>query len=162
MKKVAILTLLMLMVGGHKVAANELGVREYTGMGGWVLPDQVPGLDEMLPTWGVKYGFGVNNNGMVQLGYFNALAKGVSSHVLDVEYRYSSFNDGVGGYISAGAGAMHYKSSLLNKSRQEVNALIGTGFLFQVSSEVWFQSDMKFRVDPGVQLMLMFGLAMRL
>lgn len=162
MKKIAILTLFLALTAWKNAAANEVGVREYSLMGGWALPDQVPGLDEILPTWGVKWGFGVAPQGMVHLGYFNALAKGVSSHTLDVEFRYSSFSEGVGGYVSAGAGVMHYSSAVFEKSRQEVSALMGSGFLFQVSSEVWFQSEMKFRVDPGVQMLLLFGFAMRI
>ncbi len=161
MKTLAILTFILTSWWAPHAWASDQGVQEYAVVGGWVLPDQVPGMEDILPTWGVRAGWGVGPRTLLSISYLNSLAEGISSHQANVEARYSTFADGVIGYLSVGASMLHYKSYLMEPAQQELGVLMGTGFMFQVSEMVWLQSQMHFRLEPGVQLNLLLGLAVR-
>lgn len=162
MKNPILLCLWILLAWNSQLFASDAGVKEYAVVGGWVLPDQVPGMTEVLPTWGLRGGLGVSQRTLLSASYFNALAKGVDSHQLNLEARYSAFSEGVIGYLSAGAALLRYESDTLEEEQQKVNILMSTGALLHLNHRLWLQSEMQFQLDPGVQLRLTFGLAYRL
>ena len=163
MKTLAILFSFLLLLGwSPRVDASDQGVSEYALLGGWVLPDQVPGMEEVLPAWGLRAGVGVGPQTLLALSYLSSLADGIHSHQANLEARYSAFSDGVIGYLAAGASFLSYSSFQQESVHQELGVLMGTGFMFQLSQEVWLQSQMHFRLKPGVQLNLLMGIVMRL
>ncbi len=128
---------------------------------GSLLPNQIGGVTEIMPFFGVRYGYNLHP-GVIELGAANSHAYGVD---------YSMFSLSVMGsmvpipqfltifYVGPD---MHYYQGINDPGRNTViGGHVGGGIMMHVSDTLWFRSEMKFNMNPGTSLYIGFGFELR-
>lgn len=126
---------------------------------GPLLPNQIPGMTEIMPTWGVRYAFPVRK-GLIELGAANARAKGVIYYNGSLSMRGDFSLDDLNGVAYAGFDT-HYYAPPSSTFKMYFGAHAGGGFAMHLGDLLWFRTDMKFNVNPGTALYIGFGFEWR-
>lgn len=126
---------------------------------GPLLPNQIPGMTEIMPLWGIRYGIPVRK-GTLETGIASARAKGVEYYNGSVSIRGDYNIDDLFALVYAGLDT-HYYSPNGSPFTMYFGAHVGGGFAAHLGDLLWFRSDMKFNVNPGTALYIGFGLEWR-
>ncbi len=127
---------------------------------GPLLPNQIQGMTEIMPVWGVRYGLPVRK-GMLEMGVANARAYGVEYYNISASIRGDYNIDDMYALIYAGIDS-HYYSPNGAPFNMYFGAHVGGGFAAHLGDLLWFRTDMKFNVNPGTALYIGFGLEWRM
>lgn len=133
---------------------SELGI--HTGP---LLPNQIQGMSEIQPVWGLRYGF-PSGNGKLELNIANSRAEGVVYYNAYLSYRYDVHLDEISGFLIGGADLHQWSSPPDDTTRVVPGFHVGTGILMPLGDALWFRSEMKFNMNPGTALYIGFGLAL--
>ena len=128
---------------------------------GYMLPNQIDGVTEILPIFGGRYAFGLPA-GAVEISGENSHAQGIDWTSFGLSLRGEiPVATGVTGLIYAGP-SLHYYAPVNDTARRsDYGFHFGIGGLMLVTDSLWLRSDLKFMGNPGTSLYLMFGLMFR-
>jgi hypothetical protein len=128
---------------------------------GPLLPNQIDGMSEIQPVWGLRYG-APSGSGVLEINLANSRAEGVTYYDGYVSYRYDVILDEVTGFIYGGADLHQWSSPPDGTTRVVPGLHVGSGILMPLAGLLWFRSEMKFNMNPGTGLYIGFGLVLRL
>lgn len=134
---------------------SELGI--HTGP---LLPNQIQGMSEIQPVWGLRYGV-PSGKGMLELNVANSRAEGVVYYDAYLSYRYDVHLDEISGFLFGGADIHQWSSPPDDTTRVIPGVHLGTGIMMPLGDSLWFRSEMKFNMNPGTALYIGFGLVLR-
>lgn len=160
-----ILTLsLALIINGSSASAQDseakFGSELSAHVGTW-LPNQIPGITEIMPGWGARYSLSLGTP-MLEIGYRNHHAKGVDFNVASLDLRYDmNMIDSFTNVFYIGYDLNGYTPLGESERKWKGGTHVGTAFLMHVVSTFWLRMDMSFAVSPGTSLYLGFGFALR-
>lgn len=124
---------------------------------GSMLPNQIDGVNEILPVFGGRYGFGTNI-GTFEVGGANTHAEGIDWTQIEGSLRGDfDLGDGMSGLIYGGADWNWYIPAGASERQSETGFHIGTGALMSVTPNLSLRADLKFMGGPGTSLYLLFG-----
>lgn len=132
-----------------------------TAFVGHMLPNQILGVEEILPFVGGRYGLSTSL-GVIEVGALNAHAYGVDFTNFDISMRSDfPFEDGFAGLIYGGLDLNWYIPQNESERKTETGFHIGVGAMMSVASMLWLRSDLRFMLGPGTSLFVLFGLEYR-
>ncbi len=147
---------------GQKDSA-ELGANVGSEWGfhlGSFLPNQIDGITEILPMWGVRYGL-KTKRGFIEGGADFSKAMGTRFSSLSLSVRGDIPVQSLVGHVSVGIN-MH---QVIPPGTEHTTYLggghVGGGIMALIGNDVWFRTDMKFNVNPGTSLYIGFGFIFR-
>jgi hypothetical protein len=140
--------------GGDKSFGTIYGL--HTGP---LLPNQIQGMTEIMPTWGARYAFPLRK-GHLELGLANSQSSGTSYYNVSASYRGDVQLEDMFAVLYAGLDT-HYWHPPGEAFLTNFGAHVGGGFAAHLSDQLWFRSDMKFNLNPGTALYIGFGLEWR-
>ncbi len=128
---------------------------------GYMLPNQIEGVTEILPVGGGRYSLNYGFGGF-EFEAANSKGSGVDFTTLSVRYRADI-------PVAEGVSALGYGGMDLNwflpngaTSRQTETGLHGgvAGLLY-ITDALWLRADLKLTANPGTALHLLFGVMFR-
>src|SRR6185437_7439029 len=125
------------------------------------LPNQISGLTDITPFWGVTYGYhyGV---GMLEGGLHLANAGGASYYLYSAGYRVDEpVDDKLNGFINFGLNGSYFSTSNHLNKISAFGGYLGGGLLAQAAGPVWIRGGMQFNFGPGIGMMLTLGFMYR-
>ena len=128
---------------------------------GSMLPNQIPGVTEILPVAGGRYGIGTRL-GTFEFGGANSHASGIDFTTFEADLR-GDFPVAEG-LLGIGYGGFDYNwySPIGSSNRQsETGFHVGVGAMMLASNTLWLRTDLKFMGGPGTSLYLLFGFVFR-
>lgn len=146
------------------VAQSEEGTHgnEFSFHGGYLLPNQIDGVTEILPVVGARYGFAMSEAGVIEIGAANSHAEGVDFTTFTLSMRGEvPLIEGITGIVYGGADFNWYRPESQSERLTAVGAHLGAGGMMLVSETLWLRTEMKFMGGPGTSLYLGFGLVLR-
>ncbi len=138
-----------------KPSGSEFGV--HTGP---LLPNQIEGMTEIQPTWGLRYSTSFRT-GFLEASFANSRANGVIYYNGFLSYRYDVVVEGMVGMIYAGIDVHQWSYPPTDATKLVGGGHLGSGMLFPVGDAMWFRSEMKFNLNPGTALYIGFGFVLR-
>jgi|GEM_PF-2825221 len=134
---------------------------EFSLAAGYILPSRIPGMDQVMPIWGLRYGLPVSF-GVVEF-------EGVNSHAYGSDYY--NVMAGVRGNspIFPGANFIYfvgidetvYRPSTEAQNLNHLGFHFGGGLMMRIVDSIWFRSDARFINAPGSILAVEVGLVYR-
>jgi hypothetical protein len=129
---------------------------------GYLLPNQIDGVTEILPVYGARYAFGLGSVGSLELGFGNSHAEGVDFTTFTASLRGDvPVAPDIAGIFYGGVDEVWYRPVTDETRKLETGVHFGTGVMFKVTNTLWLRTDLKFMGGPGTSLYLGFGLAFR-
>jgi hypothetical protein len=126
---------------------------------GPLLPNQIKGMTEIMPTLGGRYAFPMRQ-GHLELGVANANAWGTSYYNLSASFRGDFSLDDMFGLMYVGLDT-HYYNPPAETFNLFFGGHVGGGFAIPIGDRWWLRTDMKFNMNPGTALYIGFGLEWR-
>lgn len=134
---------------------------EFGGYMATVLPNQIKGVTEILPAWGVRYSYPLTV-GYIEGGLRDSHAKGVDFDVLSIDYRYDTNQiEGFTNIFYLGYNENYYRPVNTTKRNLIGGGFFGSGLMMKVASTFWLRTDLSLAVSPGTSLMLGLGFVIR-
>jgi len=163
---VLLATLFYLTFASRAIAQSEEGAahhgNEFSFHGGYLLPNQIDGVTEILPVVGARYGFAMGEAGVIELGAANSHAEGVDFTTFTLSLRGEvPLIEGITGIVYGGTDFNWYQPQLQSERLTAVGVHLGAGGMMLVSDTLWLRTEMKFMGGPGTSLYLGFGLVFR-
>lgn len=143
--------------GGENAGPHGSEFSIHTGP---LLPNQIEGMSEIQPVWGLRYGM-PTGKGMLEFGLANSRAEGVLYYNFSGSYRYDLVLEEVTGFIYFGLDVHQWSSPPTDTTRIAPGAHVGGGMMLPLGDSIWFRSEMKFNMNPGTALYIGFGLVVR-
>jgi len=141
-------------------SSNQYGA-EASGYIGTLLPNQIAGVSEILPVWGLRYSHPVSF-GFVEAGVRDSHAKGVVWDVVSLDLRFDMNTvDGFTNIFYLGADMNAYKPTFRGDRIWTAGGHFGSGLLMKVANSFWIRTDIGLAVSPGTSLFLNIGIALR-
>jgi hypothetical protein len=162
LRNVCLSTFLVLFVqnAAAQVNANQYG-SEVSGYVGTLLPNQISGVTEILPHWGLRYSHPLSF-GFVEAGVRDSHAKGILWDVVSLDLRFDMNTvEGFTNIFYIGADMNAYKPEFRGDRIWTGGAHFGSGLLMKVASTFWIRTDIGLAVSPGTSLFLNLGFAIR-
>lgn len=142
--------------------ADAAGSDEIQLFVGHQLPAGIKGVDETLPVFGGRYGFATNKVGLAEIGLFNTHAYGVDFSTLELGLQGTiPFSAGLEGLYYGGADLNYYSELGATNRKTEFGYHAGTGAMLLLTDTLWLRGDLKFMINPGTSLYLLFGFVFR-
>ncbi len=129
---------------------------EYSFHLGPYLPNQIEGVTEILPTWGLRYGL-KSGAKVIEFGLSNARAKGTIYNIASVGLRGQLPLEDLFALFTIGLDAHYYLPPQEKEYRFVGGTHLGSGIMAEVGPGIWLRTDMKFTFNPGVALYFGFG-----
>ena len=134
---------------------------EFSLAAGYILPSRIPGMDQVMPIWGLRYGLPVSF-GVVEF-------EGVSSHAYGSDYYNvaagvrgnSPIFPGANFIYFAGIDETVYRPSTEAQNLNHLGFHFGGGLMMRIVDCIWFRSDARFINAPGSILAVEVGLVYR-
>ena len=127
---------------------------------GRLLPNQITGIEEILPMWGGRFGL-KTGRGFVEMGAAFANALNTRITTLSLSHRGHMPVQNLVGHVYYGVDLHHIKAPGSENATILGGGHVGGGILALISNEVWLRGDMKFNVNPGTSLYVGFGIMLR-
>ena len=156
--------LAMFLVAPRMAFAQSSGTTnadDFSLFAGHMLPNQINGVDEILPVFGGRYAFGTSF-GAIELGGQNTHAHGIDFTTITLDLRGEfPLAQGVTGLLYLGP-VMNYYSEVDSSDRKlEYGVEAGMAGMLLLSDTLWLRTDLKFMGGPGTSLYLLFGFVFR-
>ena len=127
---------------------------------GSLLPNQIEGVTEIMPMWGLRYAFPYRGKSIIEVGLANSKAEGVTINEGSLAFRGDFPIQDL--LMTAYIGANTYLYTPLDQDPVTAfGGFIGGGFLASITKILLFRSEMKFNVNPGTSLHIAFGFELR-
>lgn len=126
---------------------------------GTLLPNQIPGVTEMLPMWGARIGF-PRKRSMIEFGGMHANALGTTYSNASLSLKGTIPLEGVYGIVYGGADFHYYKGPLDTEFKMTGGGHVGGGLGVEIAQYLHFRGEMKFNVNPGTSMYIGFGFEM--
>jgi hypothetical protein len=126
---------------------------------GPMLPYQIDGLSEIMPIAGLNVGMS-RGPGIMEIGTYFSNAYGAAYYEFAFSYRYILPMEGIEAGIYAGPNLVRHRGEFFD-FRNVFGAHVGAGAGIPIGSGILFRGDMKFNVNPGTSLYVMFALEVR-
>lgn len=134
---------------------------EFNVQTGPMLPDQIQGVTEILPLWGIFYKIPMAGAGL-EFGFLNSHAKGIDFTSFPVRGRFDiPIDKYMTAMIYAGPEVNYYAEVNSTDRITMVGFHAGGGAMYHVLETLWFRFDMKYSVNPGDSLYFGFGICFR-
>jgi hypothetical protein len=127
---------------------------------GPLLPNQVEGITEIMPTWGARVGF-PHRKAFVEIGGTSSRAYGTSIYTGSISYRGDITVETLTGIFYAGLD-LHHMTPPDQSGTLEGGGHIGAGIMTLIGDVAWFRADMKLNINPGTALYIGFGIHFRI
>lgn len=129
---------------------------------GYMLPNQIDNVTEIMPVFGGRYALTFPNVGALEIEGLNTHSYGVDFTTLAVSLRGEiPLMQGLSAIVYGGPDLHYYIPNGDNARHTDYGAHVGIGGLMLVSDTLWLRSDLKFLGNPGTQMQLLFGLMFR-
>lgn len=135
--------------------AYEFGVS-----GGQILPNQIPGMPEIIGLGGVRGGYKLGNRVFIETGLNTGNGEGVEYKNLHASIRTDIPVETLVGVVFLGGDVTHYKG-VGQSTKTFGGGHVGGGIQALLGGSVWFRSNMKFTINPGTSMYIDFGLTFR-
>ena len=123
------------------------------------LPSGIDNVTEILPLFGGRYGIETARIGVVELGLFNAHAKGVDFATFEASLRGNApISPGLEGLYYGGLDFNYYIPENQTDRRSATGFHVGAGAMMQLTDTLWLRGDLKFMGGPGSSLIMLFGI----
>ncbi len=134
---------------------------EFNVQAGPMLPDQIQGVAEILPTWGFFYKIPMAGAGL-EFGLMDSHAKGIDFTTLPIRGRFDiPIDNFLTTMIFAGPEINYYSEVNTTDRNTVVGFHAGVGAMYHVLETLWVRFDMKYSVNPGDSLYFGFGISFR-
>lgn len=141
-------------------SANQFGP-EISGYVGTLLPNQIPGVTEILPAWGVRYSYPVGF-GFLEAALRDSHAKGVVWDVASLTMRFDMNTvEGFTNIFYVGYDMNVYKPVFRGDRIWTGGGHVGSGLIMKVASTFWIRTDLGIAASPGTSLFLNIGFVIR-
>lgn len=144
-------------------------VREYSAFAGVLLPNQIEGVTEQTGMWGLRYAWPKGHNQWIEPGAFLANAWGVTYYNLWLSYRMDIEVESLVGHFFIGPDIHRITrqtdptgATPGDTTQNFIGGHLGGGISSPISDALWFRSDMKFNLNPGTALLVMFSFVFRI
>jgi hypothetical protein len=127
---------------------------------GDLLPNQIPGVTEIIGLGGVRAGFRIAPQTFCEGGLIMGNGSGVEWKNAHVDLRMDIPVENLVGFAYLGADSLYYKG-LNQGSRVMFGGHTGGGIQALLTGNVWFRGDMKFSFNPGTALYVGAGFEFR-
>jgi hypothetical protein len=127
---------------------------------GPLLPNQLEGVTEIMPTWGGQIAF-PNRKAFIEIGATSSRAYGTTLYNGYVSYRGDVVVDTLTGIFYAGLD-LHHITPSEQTGQVYGGGHVGAGLMTVISDVAWFRADMKLNLNPGTALYIGFGIQFRL
>jgi hypothetical protein len=128
---------------------------------GDLLPNQIPGVTEIMGMGGLRGGYRLSPVAVSELGFTTGNGDGAQYKNIDFGLRLDMPLDTLVGFVLLGVDITNYKGV----GADPVTAgggHIGGGIMTSLGGSVWIRSDMKFVFNPGISMYIDFSLLFRL
>lgn len=145
---------------GARAQSNESS-NDFSGFIGYMLPNQIDNVTEILPLFGARYAFGLPM-GAIEAEFENSHSQGVDWTSFGLSLRGEiPVAPGLSGLIYGGPDLHYYAPNGTLDRRTEYGVHFGAAGLVLVKDSLWLRSDLKFMGNPGTALYLLFGIMLR-
>jgi len=129
---------------------------------GYMLPNQIENVTEIMPVFGGRYALNFANIGAVEIEGLNTHSYGVDFTTFALSLRGEiPLMPGLSGLVYGGPDLHYYIPNGDTARHTDYGAHVGVGGLMLVSDTLWLRTDLKFLGNPGTQMQLLFGLMFR-
>lgn len=150
-----------ILVSPNAVYAQSIQGDDFSLFIGYMLPNQIEHVTEILPIFGGRYSFDLAGSGALEV-------EGANTHALGVDFTTLSLNlrgevtlmPGINALIYGGPDFHYYAGQ--GQSRQvDYGVHFGAAGLMLIQESLWLRTDFKFLGNPGTALYLFLGLMFR-
>lgn len=134
---------------------------EFLLEGGSILPDQIDGVSEILPAWGLGVGLATTPAKAYLLEFINATSEGVQLYNVALSARADFDVSSLKGIVSGGADLVGLERPGHEGRNYYGGAHFGGGMMALISKGLYARMNMKFNLNPGVSMFIGFGLLYR-
>jgi len=150
-------------LGQNQKAEDVTGANvayEFGVSGGQILPNQIPGMPEIIGLGGARGGFRLGQRVFAESSFATGNGEGVEYRNLSVSVRTDIPVETIVGVVFLGGDITHYQG--VGKSAKTFGGgHVGGGVQALLGGNVWFRSNMKFTINPGTSMYIDFGLTFR-
>ncbi len=136
--------------------AESKGAMDWGFHVGRMLPNQLDGATEIVPSWGL-YGSYMMDRFKFETGVINATGAGVDYLDLHFTLNMNMPVEDLYGIVFIGVDVIKYSGVSVAESVTG-GAHIGGGILMPMAEGIWFRTDMKFNINPGVVMFINVGM----
>ena len=133
---------------------------DFGAYGATFLPYRIAGVTEIVPGWGFLAAI-PTAKGVFELATFLGRGNGINYDSVAVDYRYDIPFNTLETHALAGVNADTYASDTLTKSFVG-GWHFGGGVSMQLGGPIFLRSDFRYRLGPGLSLLVTVGLDIRL
>jgi hypothetical protein len=127
---------------------------------GKLLPNQIPGVTEIMSLGGIRGGYRISPSSFLESGLIMGNGKGVQWKNYHADVRMDMPIEGILAMAYLGADAIYY-TGVKKSSKLIFGGHAGGGIKTHVSGNTWFRVDMKFGFSPGTSLYIGAGFEFR-
>lgn len=127
---------------------------------GKLLPNQIPGVTEILSLGGLRGGYRISPSSFLESGIIFGNSKGVQWKNYHADIRLDQPIEGVLAMAYLGVD-MFYYTGINQSSKLLFGGHAGGGVKAHISGGTWFRVDMKFGFSPGTSLFIGAGFEYR-
>jgi hypothetical protein len=149
--------------GGDQAATAPGADAQYEGGFhlGNLLPNQIPGLTEIIGLGGARVAYRLAPLTYAEAGLIMGNGEGAEWKNTTLDIRMDIPVENLVGIATIGGDMVYYKGAG-HSTRMIFGGHAGAGIMMPISGFAWFRSDMKFSISPGTSLYIGFGLVFRL
>jgi len=130
---------------------------------GYMLPNQIDGVADIVPMFGGRYAFGLSGVGSLELEGMNTHSEGVDFTSIGASLRGEiPVMQGIHGIVYGGPDLHYYIPRGDTVRHTDYGVHVGIGGLMLVNETLWLRTDLRFNGNPGTALLLLFGAMFRL
>lgn len=142
-------------------AQSEGGTRDFSLFVGYMLPDHIDGVTEILPLFGGRYTYGWPA-GAIEFSLENSQAEGVSWTSFGMSLRGEApLAHGISALLYGGPSFHYFRPAGDTVRHGDVGVHFGIAGLMLISDTLWLRSDLKYLGGPGSALYLNIGFMFR-
>ncbi len=127
---------------------------------GNILPNQFPGITEIMGLGGIHTGYRMSPNGFLESSFLTGQGYGASYKNLSASIRLDIPVETLVGIAYVGGNATYYKGAG-QSTKLFGGGHVGGGVMAALSGLVWFRGEMRFTINPGTSLFIGLGFVFR-
>ena len=158
------LSLVFVILASSNVQAQQTSVKYGNEFGGYIgtwLPNQIDGVTEILPAWGLRYAVPISG-AVVEGGLRRSHAKGVDFDLVHLDLRFDMNTvEGFTNVFYIGYDLNSYIPLNYPERTWKGGVHAGSGLMMHVASSFWLRTDLSLAVSPGTSLYLGVGFVIR-
>ena len=127
---------------------------------GNILPNQVDGVSEIHPQWGLRTGFGLGGDTTCEIGGTAGKGNGADWTQASASLRVDMPIEHLVGVVFLGLDVTRFEG-VGRPKKIFGGGHVGGGVMTLLSRNLWFRADMKFNINPGTSLYIGGGFLLR-